>query len=128
MILDNVPVNLFIDAGTDFNRIFTLRNYDKSPRDITGGVIKARMAPHPSAIIAHLSTSEEVVPNNIDLEGTVVDGEGGTYSLGIPADTSRGLTEGKYVYNVVMELDGKTEKLVDGLIFVDLSFASFLNN
>ena len=125
MILDNVPVNLFVDAGTDFSRSFYLTNYDKSPRDITGGTVSARMAQHPTALIAHLSTSEEVVPNFINLNASVVDGAGGHYSISIPADESGKLREGKYSYSVVMELDGKTEKLVDGLIFVDVAFASF---
>lgn len=125
MILDNVPVNLYIDGGTDFSRSFNLTNYDKTPRDITDGVITARMARHPSAIIAHLSTSEEVVPNFIDLDASVVDGEGGVYSIGVPATTSGGLQEGKYVYSVVMELNGKKEKLIDGLIFVDPACASY---
>lgn len=125
MIIDQVPVHLFLDAGTDFSKSFYLTNYDKSPRDISGGVVTARMAKHPTAIVAHLTTSEDIVPNFIELDASVVDGAGGHYSIGLSADRSLPLREGKYVYSVVMKLDGKTEKLMDGLIFVDVAFASF---
>jgi len=125
MILDNVPVNLTMSAGVDFSHTYYLTNYDKSPRNIEGCEVSAYMAKHPGALTAHLSTSTEPVYNMIKLDATIVDGAGGEYSISLPSTGTKQIYEGKYVYNVVMtNPDGSSEKLVDGLIIVGMSFAA----
>jgi len=125
MILNNVPVNLTMSAGVDFSHTYYLANYDKSPRNIEGCEVAAYMAKHPGALVAHLSTSTEPVYNMIKLDASVIDGPGGEYSISLPSTGTTQVSEGKYVYNVVItNPDGSSEKLVDGLIIVGVSFAA----
>ena len=124
-ITDNVPVNLNMTAGVDFSHTFSLRNYDKTPRDISRNVVAAAMAKHKTSIIAYLSTSEAKVWNMIQLDAVVSSGVNGEFSIFLSSDKSSGILEGKYMYDVTMtNPDGTIEKLVDGLIFVDNSISS----
>ena len=123
---DNVPVNLTMTAGVDFSHTFRLRNYDKTPRDITRCVLSAALAKHKTSIIAYLSTSEDKIYNYVKLNTAVSSGVNGEYTISLPAPDTTGLYEGKYMYDVTMvNPDGSIEKLVDGLIFVDNSVSAF---
>ena len=124
-ITDNVPVNLNLVAGVDFSHTFSLRNYDKTPRDISRGVISGAMAKHKTSIIAYLSTSENKVYNIVKFDASVSSGVRGEFTIYLNGSKTTGLLEGKYMYDVTMvNIDGSTEKLVDGLIFVDNSISS----
>ena len=125
-ITDNVPVNLTMAAGVDFSHTFSLRNYDKTPRDISRNAVAGAMAKHKTSIIAYLSTSTEKVWNSIHFDAVVSSGVNGEFSIFLPADKTSGILEGKYMYDVTMtNPDGTIEKLVDGLMFVDNSISSF---
>lgn len=125
-ITDNVPVNLTMVAGVDFSHTFSLRNYDKTPRDISRNAVAGAMAKHKTSIIAYLSTSTEKVWNSIHFDAVVSSGVNGEFSIFLSADKTSGILEGKYMYDVTMtNPDGTIEKLVDGLMFVDNSISSF---
>jgi hypothetical protein len=125
-ITDNVPVNLTLVAGVDFSHTFSLRNYDKTPRDISRNTVAGAMAKHKVAIVAYLSTSTDRVWNVVQFDAVVSSGVNGEFSIFLPAERTSRILEGKYMYDVTMKNpDGTIEKLVDGLIFVDNSISSF---
>ena len=118
-------VNLQINAGTTFKQNFYLTNPDKSPTNITGYVFYARIAKHPSAMVATESTRDNPVYNYIPMTATVVDGVGGVYCLYMSSKQTAKLSEGKYCYSVVaQDRNGNKSEVVDGLVFVERGFAS----
>ena len=120
-------VNIQVNAGCDFRQEFTLGNPDLSPKVITGAKFLGAMGKHPEAIVAYLSTSEEPVHNFIPFTTSVVDGEGGVYSIALTAAQTSKLHEGKYVYNVVLEdVNGTRTEVVTGLVFVEKAFATLV--
>jgi len=124
-ITDNVPFNLTMVAGVDFSHTFSLRNYDKTPRDISRNTVAGAMAKHKVAIVAYLSTSTDRVWNVVHFDAVISSGVNGEFSIFLPAEKSSRILESKYMYDVTMKNpDGTIEKLVDGLIFVDNSISS----
>jgi len=120
-------VNIAIQAGTDFCQTFYLAEPDKTPLDITGAKFIGALAKHPGAFDANLSTSDNMVYKMWPFITRVVDGQGGAYSISLPADVTKELEEGKYVYNVVTDMGGVRTEVVTGLAFVTLSFGSLLS-
>lgn len=121
-------VNLQVTAGCDFRQEFTLANPDSTPKVITGATFKAGLSKHAVSINAHESTRDEPVYNIVAFTTSVVDGEGGIYSIGLTAEETQKLEEGKYVYNVVLkDVNGTITEVVSGLVFVEKGFASLLS-
>ena len=118
-------VNINIAAGVDFNQEFVINNPDGSPVVITDCTFAGKLAKHPTAIDARVSTSGAPVRTYVSFTASVVDGVGGKYSLALtPAQTSL-LEEGKYVYSVVMtDVNGDTQEVMAGLAFVNVAFAA----
>ena len=111
-------VNINISSGTTFNQEFFLTNPDKSPTNITGYKISAKMAKHATSMNAVKSTRDNPVYNYIPFVSTVTDGVGGKYSLYMNAKQTAKLSEGKYVYSVVaQDLNGHKSEVVNGLVF-----------
>ena len=120
-------VNIQITAGCDFRQEYTLGNPDLSPKIITGATFKAGLSKHAVSINAHESTKDEPVYKIIPFATSVVDGNGGVYSIGLTAEQTQKLEEGKYMYNVVMvDVNGTTTEVLTGLAFVEKGFASLL--
>ena len=120
-------VNITIAAGVDFAQEYTVTNPDQSPADITGYKFFANLAKHPNAIDAAVSTSGTKVYEYIPFSTTINSGEGGKYAIALsPSQTSK-LSEGKYVYNIVMEdLNGEKTSVVSGLAFVEVAFGALI--
>ena len=120
-------VNIQITAGCDFRQEFTLATPDLSPLVLTGAKVKAAMGKHPTAIHANISTRAEPSYNFIPFTTSVVDGDGGIYSIALSATETSKLHEGKYVYNVVLEdVNGTLTEAVSGLVFVEKAFATLV--
>ena len=120
-------VNIQITAGCDFRQEFTLANPDLTPKVITGANFKAGLAKHAVSIDAYQSTSEKPVYKITPFTTSVVDGNGGVYSIAMTAAETQKLKEGKYVYNVILEdVNGIKSEVVSGLVFVEKGFASLL--
>lgn len=118
-------VNLTISAGADFTQEFSVNSPDQAPVDITGYKFFANLAKHPTAIDAAVSTSGSPVYSYVPFATTIVDGISGRYAISLsPTQTSK-LSEGKYVYNIVLEdLNGERTSVVGGIAFVDVAFGS----
>ena len=118
-------VNLSIEAGTDFKQEFYLTNPDMSPMNITGYTFTARLAKHPTAIDAVVSTSGNPAYAYTDLTAAVVNGPKGIYSIALAKGDTSKLPEGKYLYNVVMtNTDAVTVSVLSGIAFIDVAFGS----
>ena len=118
-------VNITISAGSTFKQEFYVTNPDKSPANITGYKISAKLAKHATAMDAVTSTTEEPAYNYIPMTATVVDGVGGKYVLHMSSKKTAQLSEGKYVYSVVgQDRNGNKSELTSGLAFVERAFAS----
>ena len=121
-------VNIQVTAGCDFRQEFTLANPDLSPKNITGAKFLAGLSKHRVSILANESTRDEPVYNIVPFTTSVVDGNGGVYSIAMAATDTQKLQEGKYVYNVVLEdVNGIKSEVVSGLAFVEKGFASLLS-
>ncbi len=118
-------VNLTISAGVDFTQEFTVNSPDQAPVNITGYKFFANIAKHPTAIDAAVSTSGSPVYSYVPFSTSIVNGSTGVYAISLsPAQTSN-LSEGKYVYNIVLEdLNGEKTSVVGGIAFVDVAFGS----
>ena len=121
-------VNIQVTAGCDFRQEFTLANPDLTPKNITGAKFLGGLSKHRVSIIANESTRDKPVYNIIPFTTSVVDGNGGVYSIAMTAADTQKLQEGKYVYNVVLEdVNGIKSEVVSGLAFVEKGFASLLS-
>ena len=120
-------VNIQVTAGCDFRQEFTLSNPDLTPKVITGATFKAGLSKHAVSIVANESTRDNPVYNIVPFTTSVVDGNGGVYSIALTAAQTQRLQEGKYVFNVVLEdVNGYVTEVVSGLAFVEKGFASLL--
>ena len=120
-------VNINISAGVDFTQQFTVNNPDFSPVDITGYKFFAKLAKHPTSIDAMTSTSGTPVYNYVTFDTSIVDGKKGIYSISLGSAKTSLLTEGKYVYSVVMQnTSGEKSPAIEGISFVDVAFGALL--
>lgn len=118
-------VNIAISAGVDFKQEFTITNPDFSPVDITGFQFLARLAKHPTAVDAMVSTSGVPVYDYVAFDTAVENGQLGVYSISMDAAKTSLLTEGKYLYNiVVVNTSGDKSPALSGLVFVDVAFGA----
>ena len=120
-------VNIQITAGCDFRQEFTLTNPDLTPKTITGATFLGGLSKHSVSVNAVESTSEKPVYNIIPFTTSVVSGEGGVYSIGLTAEQTHKLKEGKYLYNVVLkDVNGFLTEVVSGMVFVEQGFGSLI--
>ena len=122
-------VNISVAAGTDFTQEYSVVNPDNSPVNITGYKFFAKLAKHPTAIDAVVSTSGSPSYKYVTFTTLVVDGKKGVYSITLPASETSKLQEGKYVYNVIMQdLNGDKSSVVSGIAFVEVAFGAAADN
>jgi len=127
MIKTPYQVNLRISAGGSFYREFTLINADGTLMDLTDHAFYARVAKHTEALNAIETTDNNPVWKFIDLNATIVSAVKGIYSIGLDAQTTTKLEEGKYLYNVVMkDIDGNYTQIHNGLMFVDRALGGII--
>ena len=117
-------VNITLSAGVNFSQEFTMAHPDMSPVNITGYKFVAKLAKHPSSIDATTSTRDLRRQKYLSFNCTVIDGQRGVYNIYMPARSTKGLPEGKYVYNVIAtDVNGNSSEAVSGLAFVEEAFA-----
>ena len=115
----SVLTHLYMFAGTDFSQKLEIKNYDFSPRDITGMTFTARMMKNPSSINVTTSTSDQLVYRAIPLTAVISDAENGVYEISLDSTITTKIPEGKFVYSVVMDDgNGTIEEVHSGLMFV----------
>ena len=79
-----IQQNITISAGVPFTKQFTALNEDRSPKDLTGYIVSARMAKHNRAVNAVTTKVSDPVWKYINFTGVVVDPTAGTYSPYLP--------------------------------------------
>ena len=103
-------VNIVIEQGTDYEKVFTIYNPDKSVLDLTGytGVAKIRKFPESTT-----STSFSVG----------ITSSAGKVTVSLANTITSELKSGRYYYDVIVtsQSTGKKTKLVDGMVLVNAS-------
>lgn len=103
-------VNIVIEQGTDYEKVFTIYNPDKSVLDLTGysGVAKMRK----------FSGSAVSTSFNVGIASTA-----GKITVSLANTITSQLEAGRYYYDVIatVESTGKKTKLVDGMVLVNAS-------
>ena len=118
-------VNLNMNSGVAFAQKFYLTNPDKSPLNISGYRLFAKMAKHSAAMVATKSTVDKPAYAYFTINANVSNGQKGEYTLAMSAHKTARLAEGKYVYSVVaQDKNGVKSEVADGLVFVERAFAS----
>ena len=118
-------VNINISAGADFTQQFSVTSPDRLPVNITGFQFLAKLAKHPTAVDAMVSTSGVPAYKYVTFDTAVENGELGLYSISLSAEKTSLLEEGKYLYNVVLvNNSGEKSPAVGGLAFVDVAFGA----
>ena len=102
--------NIVIEQGTDYEKVFTIYNPDKSVLDLTGytGVGKIRKFPE----------STNSTSFNVGIASTA-----GQVTVSLANTATSELKAGRYYYDVIATLEstGKKTKLVDGMVLVNAS-------
>lgn len=103
-----IPLNLTIEQGVDFDVTFTVRNRNKTPLNLLGYTAE-------SSIRKHYASSTSY-PFSI----TFVDRANGRLALSMSDTLTSTLSEGRYVYDVVItnESTGIKKRVVMGSVLV----------
>lgn len=101
--------NLYIDAGSNFSVIVTVRGSDGNPLNLTGYTVKSQMRKSYGSTVAH------------DFVASVYDAAFGKIRLQMPAATSSLIKPGRYLYDIEIMLgsDATTKtRVVEGLVIL----------
>ena len=97
--------NLFIDQGSDFSALVTLRNQNGTPINLTGFTVASqfRKSPQSSSFTAFIVT--------------IFNAELGKIRLQLPASASTPLQAGRYLYDVeITSPIGERKRALEGII------------
>lgn len=94
-------VNIVIEKNTSFSTSFKLKQ-DGAPLDLTGCTFTSKMKKHHTATTSYSFTVTPGLPAS------------GLITVGMTTTTTATLTPGRYVYDVLMTLSGKTTKVIEG--------------
>lgn len=100
--------NLVINAGVDFDQVFTLEDgANNAPIDLTNYGLSAQMRKHATATgVTTFTTSFYDAPN-------------GKIQIGLSTAQTASLKPGRYVYDVVItNTNNKMERVVEGMVLV----------
>ena len=107
----SVPaVNITIEQGTDYQEVFTVRNPDGTPLDLTGYTASAAIKKFPTS-----TTTTLFSVGIVTTAGQVVLSMGNTIS--------NALDSGRYYYDVVITAagTGKITKIITGMALINSS-------
>lgn len=99
-------VNLVIEKGTTFSTSFKLKK-DGAPLDLTGYTISSKMRKHYSASSSYTFTSSAVAPLS-----------SGMVNVGLAKSITSTIPVGRYVYDVLITINGTTTKVIEGNVLV----------
>ena len=100
--------NLVINAGTNFDQVFTLENINtNSAINLTNYIVKAQMRKHPSASgVTTFTTS-------------LYDSSTGKIKIGLSTTSTASLKPGRYVYDILMtDAYNNTSRVIEGMVLV----------
>lgn len=97
--------NLYIDQGSDFNVIVTLKNQDGSPMILTSYTVKSQFRK------SYQSSSAT------EFTATVYDAANGKVRLQLPAASSSAIAAGRYLYDVEITSPlGERKRALEGIV------------
>lgn len=103
-----VNTNLTIEQGADYEIALTITNDDNSPLNLTDYTAASVMRKHYGASTSYAFTI------------TFVDRLAGEITLSMPDTTTSTLTEGRYVYDVVLTAStGTKTRVIQGNVLVN---------
>lgn len=85
-----VPLNLTVEQGTDFEASITIRNRDGSPLNLLSYTGESKLRKHYSATTHYPFTLQ------------FVDRANGRVKISMASTNTSALTEGRYVYDIVL--------------------------
>lgn len=100
--------NLVINAGTNFDQVFTLENINtNSAINLTNYIVKAQMRKHASASgVTTFTTS-------------VYESSTGKIKIGLSTTSTASLKPGRYVYDILMtDAYNNTSRVIEGMVLV----------
>jgi hypothetical protein len=103
-----IPLNLTIEQGVDYDVTFTVRNKDKSPLNLLGYSAESKIRKHYSSTTSYPFTI------------TFVDRANGRLALSMSDSLTSTLSEGRYVYDVIIinNSTGVKKRVVMGSVLV----------
>ena len=104
------PVNLTINTGASFKANFEVISVANTSFNFTGYTGSAQMAKS----VSIGSTSYAVASFNVGFTSAA----GGKFNISLGSTDTRSLTEGRYVYDVLVSSGSTVYRIIDGMILV----------
>lgn len=100
--------NLVINAGTDFDQVFTLENSSTNDAlNLTSYTVSSQMRKHAGS------------SSYVSFTSSVVNGALGQVRIGLSTSVTSTLKPGRYVYDVVLtDSFGKKSRAIEGMVLV----------
>lgn len=99
--------NIIIDAGADFNQIFTLEGSNNSALNLTGYTATAKMKKHPASLNDTASFAVSIV--NAQL---------GQLKISLGSATTKDIKPGRYSYDILLNDGSIKTRIVSGSAIV----------
>ena len=99
--------NIIIDAGADFNQIFTLEGSNNSALNLTGYTATAKMKKHPASLNDTATFSVSVI--NAVL---------GQLKISLGSTTTKDIKPGRYSYDILLNDGSVKTRIVSGSAIV----------
>lgn len=110
------PVNLTINTGATFKASFEVIGLANTAFNFTGYTGSSQMAKS----VSIGSTSYAVATFNVGFTSAA----GGKFDILLGSTTTRGLTEGRYIYDVLVSSGSTVYRIIDGMILVKPGISS----
>lgn len=104
------PVNLTINTGATFKANFDVVSTANTAFNFTGYTGSSQMAKS----VSIGSTLYAVATFNVGFTSAA----GGKFSISLGSTITRGLTEGRYVYDILVSSGSTVYRIIDGMILV----------
>ena len=100
--------NLIINAGTDFNQVFTLESSsNNSVLNLSGYQISSQLRKHSSS------------SNYVNFNSQILNASAGEIKIGLTTSVTSTIRPGRYVYDIVITAPGGTKsRVVEGMALV----------
>jgi len=110
------PVNLTINTGATFKSNFEVLNTANTAFNFTGYTGSSQMAKS----VSIGSTSYAVATFNVGFTSAA----DGKFSISLGSTTTRELTEGRYIYDILVSSGSTVYRIIDGMILVKPGISS----
>lgn len=98
--------NLYIDAGSTFSAIITVRDSSNTPIELSGYTVKSQIRKSYGSQVAY------------DFDATIFDTSTGKVKLELSASQSSDIKPGRYIYDVKIYKNGEAYRVVEGLVII----------